>query len=359
MAQYDGCSINSGCGCLQVVGVINIGSCSYLYLAECSELVKCDHNNLCYSPDHICVYHPRYQSLPVCYPVPNYNQQLCPPISIMPNIPANSTWAQNGVTVAGRSEGDNSTNQLWNAGGLFVDDDETVVIADSWNHRIIQWKKGYAHGQIVAGGNDKGIRLDQLNEPSDVLVDKETDSVIICDRWKLRVVRWSRHNGTKQGEILIDNIDSYGLTMDDQRYLYVSDYRKFEVRRYGLGDKNGILVAGGNGGGIDLGQLKFPSAKEGIVVTGGHDAGNASTQLSYPKGIFVDMLGTVYVADNWSHRVMRWPSGAKQGDVIAGGNGYGLEANQFAYPVGLSFDRNGNLYVVDQFNRRVQRFSLV
>ncbi|CAF3185392.1 unnamed protein product [Rotaria socialis] len=100
-------------------------------------------------------------------------------------------------------------------------------------------------------------------------------------------------------------------------------------------------------------------AKEGIVVTGGHDAGNASTQLSYPKGIFVDMLGTVYVADNWSHRVMRWPSGAKQGDVIAGGNGYGLEANQFAYPVGLSFDRNGNLYVVDQFNRRVQRFSLV
>ncbi|CAF2034409.1 unnamed protein product [Rotaria magnacalcarata] len=302
----------------------------------------------------------------------------------MPNIPANSTWAQDSVTVAGWSEGDNSTNQLLNAGGLFVDDDETVVIADSWNHRIIQWKKGYANGQVVAGGNDKGIRLDQLNEPTDVLADKETDSAIICDQWNRRVVRWSRHNGTKQGEILIDNIDCYGLAMDDQRYVYVSDYRKFEVRRYGLGDKNGILVAGGNGDGIDLGQLKFPSylfvdrqqnvyvsdeynfrlmkwnkgAIEGIVVAGGYGIGNASTQLSYPKGIFVDMLGTVYVADNWDHRVMRWPPGAKQGAVIAGGNGYGLGANQFAYPVGLPFDRNGNLYVVDQFNHRVQRFSL-
>ncbi|CAF1565765.1 unnamed protein product, partial [Rotaria magnacalcarata] len=81
MTQYDGCSINSGCGCLQVVGAINIGSCSYLYLTECSELVKCDHSNHWYSPDHICVYHPRCQSLPVCYPVPNYSQQLCPPIS--------------------------------------------------------------------------------------------------------------------------------------------------------------------------------------------------------------------------------------------------------------------------------------
>ncbi|CAF1578399.1 unnamed protein product [Rotaria sordida] len=28
-----------------------------------------------------CVHHPRCHSLPVCYPVPSFNQQLCPPIA--------------------------------------------------------------------------------------------------------------------------------------------------------------------------------------------------------------------------------------------------------------------------------------
>ncbi|CAF4723522.1 unnamed protein product, partial [Rotaria magnacalcarata] len=47
--------------------------------------------------------------------------------------------------------------------------------------------------------------------------------------------------------------------MDEQRYLYVSDGAKHEVRRYQLGEKNGTLVAGGNGGGADLNQLNFPT----------------------------------------------------------------------------------------------------
>ncbi|CAF1335880.1 unnamed protein product [Rotaria sordida] len=241
---------------------------------------------------------------------------------------------------------------------------------------------GDTSGQVVAGGNDQGNRLDQLNYPSDVLIDKETDSLIICDRGNGRVVRWSRRSGTAQGEILIDNILCSGLAMDDQRYLYISDTDKDEVRRYQIGDKNGTLVAGGNGKGIGLNQLNVPTyifvdqqqtvyvsdynnhrvmkwnkgAREGIVVAGGQGQGNALTQLSRPTGLFVDILGTIYVADSWNHRVMRWPKGAKQGTVIVGGNGKGEGANQFNSPDGLSFDRHGNLYVVDGYNHRVQRF---
>ncbi|CAF4617922.1 unnamed protein product, partial [Rotaria socialis] len=97
------------------------------------------------------------------------------------------------------------------------------VIADFYNHRIIQWKNGdTTNGQVVAGGKGAGRGLHQLNNPSDVLIGKETDSLIICDRWNRRVVRWSRRSGTTQGEILIDNIYCYGLAMDEQRYLYVS-----------------------------------------------------------------------------------------------------------------------------------------
>ncbi|CAF2055178.1 unnamed protein product, partial [Rotaria magnacalcarata] len=223
----------------------------------------------------------------------------------------------------------------------FVDDDQTVVIADSWNNRIMQWKNGdTTNGQVVAGGNDEGNGLHQLNEPTDVLIDKETDSLIICD--DKRVVRWSRRSGTTQGEILLDNIACCGLSMDEQRYLYVSDWKKHEVRRYQLGEKNGTLVAGGNGEGDGLNQLNRPTylfvdrdhsvyasdrgnhrvmkwvegAKEGIVVAGGQGRGSALTQLDSPIGLFVDTLGTLYVADTGNNRVMLWTQGAKQGTVI-------------------------------------------
>ncbi|CAF5059797.1 unnamed protein product, partial [Rotaria socialis] len=95
-------------------------------------------------------------------------------------------------------------------------------------------------------------------------------------------------------------------------------------------------------------------AKEGIVVAGGQGEGNALTQLYCPNGIFVDTLGTLYVADSHNHRVMRWTQGdKKQGTVIVGGNGEGDGVNQFQCPIGLSFDRHGNLYVVDCYNNRV------
>ncbi|CAF3783503.1 unnamed protein product, partial [Rotaria socialis] len=280
--------------------------------------------------------------------------------SLLVNIPANATWKQNGVTIAGGNGRGNATNQLSYPYGLFVDGDQTVVIADYVNDRIMQWKNGdTTNGQVVAGGKGHGNGLQQLYGPTDVLIDKETDSLIICDQDNRRVVRRSRRSGATQGEILIDNIQCWGLAMDEQRYLYVSDYEKHEVRRYQLGEKNGTLVAGGNGQGGGLNQLNMPrylfvnrdhsvyvsdnwnhrvmkwveGAKEGIAVAGGQGEGNALTQLSYPYGIFVDTFGTLYVADSQNHRVMRWTQGdKKQGAVIVGGNGQGEGANQLSYP---------------------------
>ena len=49
------------------------------------------------------------------------------------------------------------------------------------NHRIVKWKCDAKNGEVVAGGNGKGNRMDQLNEPTDVIVDKKNNSLIICD----------------------------------------------------------------------------------------------------------------------------------------------------------------------------------
>ncbi|CAF1528480.1 unnamed protein product, partial [Rotaria magnacalcarata] len=248
------------------------------------------------------------------------------------NIPANPNWAHNGVTVAGGNGSGGATNQLNEPCGLFVDDDETVVIADWWNNRIMQWKNGdTTNGQVVAGGNGDGNGLHQLNWPTDVLIDKETDSVIICDNGNQRVVRWSRRSGTTQGEILIGNIQCYGLAMDERRHIYVSDAGRNEVRRYQSGEKNGTLVAGGNGEGDEL------------------------NQLNYPRYLFVDRDHSVYVSDRDNHRVMKWNKGAKEGMVVAGGQGQGSALTQLYRPRGLFVDTLGTLYVADSGNHRVMR----
>ncbi|CAF4982525.1 unnamed protein product [Rotaria sp. Silwood1] len=299
------------------------------------------------------------------------------------NIHPNARWQQNGITVAGGNQQGNGINQLSDPLGLYVDDDQTIYVADQANHRIVEWKRGATSGQVVAGGNGQGSGDHQLYNPTDVIIDKERDSLIICDRSNKRVVRWPRRNGTS-GETIISNIACWGLTMDENGSLYVTDDGKDEVRRYRRGESQGTVVAGGNGRGNRLDQLSRPQyvfvdrdhsvyvtewdnhrvmkwmegAKEGIVVAGGQGEGNDLTQLSYPRGVVVDQLGTVYVADWGNNRIMRWPKGATQGSVIVGENGRGEQSNQLNGPIGLSFDRHGNLYVIDWENHRVQKFEL-
>ena len=200
---------------------------------------------------------------------------------------------------------------------------KALSLLTSWNHRIVEWKIGASNGRVIAGGRGQGNRLDQLNWPTDVLIDKETNSLLIADRGNGRVLRWSRRQETTQGEIIVDNIDCRGLAIDHQRYLYVSDIENCEVRRYTIGDKNNIVVAGGNG------------------------QGNQLNQLNYPTNLFVDEEQALYVSDNNNQRVMKWNKGANQGIVVAGGRGHGSALTQLSYPRRLFVDTSGTIYVID------------
>ena len=285
-------------------------------------------------------------------------------------------WAKNGVTVA---------TGLSSPCGLWLDENDNVVVADAGNHRIMSFQPGMTTGTVVAGGNGQGNAVNQLNRPTDVLVDIKTNSYIICERDNRRVTRWSRRQGTQQGETLIDNIHCFGLTLDHQRYLYVTVDAKGEVKRYRLdeGDKVGTVVAGGNGAGEGLNQLYepryvcidstgalyisdwcnhrvmkwMPGAKEGIVVAGGRGHGSALTRLAFPEGVRVDESGNLYVADWGNSRVIRWCPGDKKGTFVVGGKG-NAAAFQFGVPNGVCFDRHGHLYVSDAKYGRVLRFSL-
>jgi len=293
-------------------------------------------------------------------------------------------WKQQATTIAGGNGRGNQLNQFNAPFGIYVDDQQqTIYVADQRNHRIIKWKFGEKYGEVVAGGNGGGNRIDQLDTPFNVILDRNKKSLIICDVENRRVVRWSLENQNDR-QILIQDISCLGLMMNNKGDLFVSDYERNEVKRWKKDEKQGTIAAGGNEKGDKLNQLNSPGfifvdredsiyvsdrennrvmkwlkgAKEGIVVAGAQGRGNSLKQLSVPQGLVVNENGDVFVADYSNHRVMCWPSDSKEGRVVVGGNSQGEGSNQLNNPGGLVIDRANNLYVVDTCNHRIQRFDI-
>ncbi|CAF1392581.1 unnamed protein product [Adineta steineri] len=292
-------------------------------------------------------------------------------------------WKQNAITVAGGNGQGQKLNRLKYSRGIFIDKKKNIFIADWMNNRIVEWKYNANEGQIIAGGNGEGNRIDQLDNPTNVIVDQQNHSIIIADQLNRRVIRWLNQSQ----QVLIENIYCYGLAMDKNGFIYVSDWKKSEVRRWKMGEYNnqGIVVAGGNSRGKQLNQLDHPTyifvdkdqsvyisdhsnhrvmkwkkdAKEGTIVAGGNGQGENLNQLFEPGGVIVDDLGHIYVADSGNDRVMRWCEGKEEGEIVVGGNGRGNQLNQLNNPRGLSFDDEGNLYVVDSRNHRIEKFEII
>ncbi|CAF3613720.1 unnamed protein product [Adineta steineri] len=239
-------------------------------------------------------------------------------------------WEQNPITVAGGNGPGQELNQLSRPFGIFIDENKNIFIADHRNDRIVEWKYNAKEGQIIAGRTEEGKRTDQLNYPTDVIVDQQTHSIIIADSLNRRVIRWLNQNQ----QILIENIDCYGLAIDKNGFLYVSDYKKNEVRRWRMGEYN----------------------NEGIIVAGGNEQGNKLNQLNHPTDIFVNEDESVYVSDTGNHRVMKWRKDVKEGRIVAGGNGQGRNRNQLSSPRGVIVDYFGQIYVADYFNHRIMRW---
>ncbi|CAF4482484.1 unnamed protein product, partial [Rotaria sp. Silwood2] len=196
-----------------------------------------------------------------------------------------------------------------------VDDSGTLYISDTENHRVLKWIIGANETTTVAGHETERDRLYELKGPTDLLLDKKTPSILICDSRNRRIMRWPLASNTIQDEEFIDSIDCHGLAMDDEGALYVADNKIHEVRRYSGGNTTGKTVAGGNG------------------------KGKGFHQLDTPTYIAIDSQGAIYVLDTNNHRVMKWMKGANEGIIVAGHGGYGHQLNQLKQPADLVLDK--------------------
>jgi sugar lactone lactonase YvrE len=284
-------------------------------------------------------------------------------------ICASATWNQNGVIVVGGHGRGPALNQLDEPLGLFVDDDAVVYVVDTLNYRVVKWVPGASSGEVVIGGNGEGNQTNQLHYASDMVIDKK-GTIFICDHQNRRVQRWFKNDD--HGQTIIENTSCWGMAMDSEGSLYISDWEKLNVIKW-PGEQ---VVAGGNGAGPGLNQLSYPcgvfvdqnqslfvadngnhriikwsvGAKEGVVVAG-------YNQLYSPEAVVVDQMGTLYVVDEGNH-LTRWLKGSTLGTILVGGPDEDSGAAQLSSPTDLKFDRQGNLYVVDREHSRVLMFAI-
>ncbi|CAF5067599.1 unnamed protein product [Rotaria sp. Silwood1] len=158
----------------------------------------------------------------ICPPIPSTTRSTSSRPTPIPDddICESVTWNQKGATVAGGNGQGSELNQLVIPYGLFIDDNDIIYVADTYNHRVTKLMPGTSNVVVVAGGNGQGDRSDQLNAVSSVVVDKN-GTIFICDYQNRRVQQWFRDDN--QGQTIISDITCFGLAMDNEGALYVSD----------------------------------------------------------------------------------------------------------------------------------------
>ena len=186
------------------------------------------------------------------------------------------------------------------------------------------WSPGSSSGIVVAGGNGPGSGNHQLNEPYGVCMNPQ-GQLMISDQQNHRIVRWTpgAHTGTRilgitglagMGPDML-NLPA-GLFLDSKGFLFIADRNNHRIQRWVSGSLFSQTVAGGYGGGSQL------------------------NQLNNPGDVFVDAYGAVYVSDYVNHRVVMWSHGIPEGQQLLG-------SNLVNSPRGIHMDTLGNIYVMN------------
>ncbi|CAF1562543.1 unnamed protein product, partial [Rotaria magnacalcarata] len=223
-----------------------------------------------------------------------------------------SIGAPTGTTVAGFTQaGGSGYSELFNPTAIFIDLNGIMYIADYSNYRIQQWLPNQPVGFTVAGGHGNGAALGQIGAVYAIFIDASGD-IYVSDNSNHRVTLWYTSNTTA-----------------------------------------GQLVAGTGTAGTALNQLNGPwGAVTGILIAGTTaTSGSTAALLNLPTAIVLDTMNYLYVMDAGNNRVQRFAPGASLGDTMA--------SMAFSNPRGMRIDSVGNLFIADMSNHRIISFRCV
>ncbi len=246
--------------------------------------------------------------------------------------------------------------------GVCVDGAGNVYVADTFNQRI---RRVDASGVIttVVGDGMKGFSGDggaataaRLADPTGIFVDA-AGALYIADKSNHRVRRvdasgsittvagdgvkgFSGDGGAATAAHLAD---PFGLFVDGAGNLYIADRSNYRIRKV---DPSGTIstVAGEGSGGY---------SGDGGVAT--------QARLRVPSGVFVDLVGDLYIADRGNSRIRRVDALGTITTVVGDGNrgfagdGEAAVRSGLDSPFGLFIDGAGALYIADTENQRVRQ----
>lgn len=254
--------------------------------------------------------------------------------------------------------------QLHGPGGIAVDAEGSVYVADANNRRV---RKIDASGTIttIAGMGEQGSEGDggpaieaQLSTPTDIAFDA-SGNLYIAEAVGNRVrkvdttgtistiagtgEKGSDGDGGPAVEAQLNR--PLAMTVDAEGNVFIGEYSGYRVRKV---DLEGIITTiGGNG-----------------TKGGSGDGGPATAaQFNYISGLVIDALGNVLVSDMNEARI-RTISPAGRITTIAGTGRQGHSGHwgpaaeaEIETPGGLAFDSQGNLFLTEFWAGRLRKID--
>ncbi len=273
-----------------------------------------------------------------------------------------TTVAGNGTAAFAGDGGTATAASISTAGGLAVDAQANLYIADTGNDRV---RRVTPNGIIntVAGSSSYGFGGDGgpataalLNLPSGVAV-RPTGELIIADDSNGRLRRVDA-TGT------IDTIagrDPAGLPQSGPALTAYLDY----PNGLAVGPGDTVYVADADNQrvvAISPGGALTTIAGDGRSGFDGDGGPALAAAFWYPLATAFDSSGNLYIVDSGNSRVRRVASDGTVTTVAGSGNyqysGDGGSATSAGIdPIDIAFDTQGNLYIADRYNSRVRRVT--
>ena len=259
-----------------------------------------------------------------------------------------STLAGSGTSI----DGVGTASRFFAPTDVAVDASGNIYVADTNNNKI---RKITSTGVVttiagsdVAGSVDGAGTSAQFTGPAGIAVDG-MGNIYVSDNNKIRKITSAGIVTTLAGTDLAGYADGAGalaqfnyprgLSVDIAGNIYVADTNNHKIRKI---TTTGIVttLAGSSNG--------FANGTSSVA------------KFDSPKGIALDLLGNVYVADTNNHKIRKISTAGLvstfAGSINGSTNGTGAAA-QFSYPTGITVDSSGNLYVADNATNRIRKIT--
>ena len=171
--------------------------------------------------------------------------------------------AGSGTTIAGGNGAGSAANQLNYPHGVALDASNNVYVTDRYNHRVQKFAAGSSsstNGVTVAGGNGRGSGSNQFDMdwnavPAGGIYVDANNNIYIADSDNNRIQKWVSGSSSGSTMTTITYSRPSGVVMDHNGDLYIADYINSVVKKYTLSSGATSTVFGGWGDNTN--QLKY------------------------------------------------------------------------------------------------------